>query len=286
MSHILVIADFEDDSFIVLEQAQVLAKAYDCSLRIVNFCYENLAGISDIEAAKQAIISEVHENSAHKLVNTLVKEVDYDFETVWAKNIHLWINDYVTEHKPKMVVKTGHRSEALFYTPTDWHLIRECNVPVMIATDKHWHKANTVLATVDLATNLPEKQQLNEKVLQHASILAKQLHTDMHICYTIEVSPTLSKLGIVNKEILEIQQLGLIKDKVKLMASNFGVNEEHIHIKTGEIDKVVTSVAAACKASHIVVGTVGRKGLEQKLIGNSAEAIMHLAKTDILVLKP
>ena len=283
---ILVIADFEEDKFIVLEQAEILAKAFNCSLRIVNFCYENLAGVSAIEKAKQAIISEVHENSAHKLVNALVKKVEYDFETIWAKNIHVWVNDYVNEHKPKMVVKTGHRSEALFYTPTDWHLVRECNVPVMIATDKHWHKANTVLATVDLATELPEKQQLNEKVLQHASILAKQLNTELHICYTIDVSPTLNKLGIVNKEMVEIQQLGLTKEKVKLMASNFGVSPEQIHIKTGQIDKVVTSVAAECKASHIVVGTVGRQGLEQKLIGNSAEAIMHLAKTDILVLKP
>lgn len=294
---ILVISDIEEQNYTAIKQAAELAKAYQCNLHIINFCYENLRGVADTEAAKAKIIHSLHEVNAHKLVNTLVNKspdgqgegeakIDYNFETIWAKNIHLWISNYVAEHKPFMVVKTGHKSEALLYTPTDWHLIRKCQAPVLIAADKKWHKARNVLATVDLETELSVKKQLNEKVLRHASILAKHINAELHICYTVPYSPLLKKLGLTDMHTLEKMHQDALKDKLQLLAKNYGIVAAHIHIKSGEVAKVITSVAAECKASLVVVGTVGRKGLNQKLVGNTAEAILHLLKTDVLVIKP
>ena len=283
---ILVISDAQEQSYTAIQQAAELAKAYNCPLHIVNFCYQDLRGIADFEQAKSAIVHNLHELNAHKLVNTLQGQAEYHFDTVWSKNIHLWVNDYVKQHNPLMVVKTGHRSEALFYTPTDWHLLRECQVPVLIASDKKWHKARNVLATIDLETELEDKKQLNQKVLQNASIMAKQIDAELHICYVIPYSPLLKSLGLINKQELEKENCKILQEKLTLLASNYNIKPENIHLKSGQIDKVITSVAAECKASLVVVGTVGRQGLEQKLIGNTAENIMHLAKTDLLAIKP
>ncbi len=285
-NHILVIADFEQDKLIAIEQAAILAKAYDCSLQIINFCYEDLHGVSDITRAKQSIINDVHEIAANKLVNALVNKVDYNFQTIWEKNISLKVNEYVAEHHPLLVVKTGHRSEALFYTSTDLHLLRQCPAPIMIASNQHWHKAHNILAAVDLQTEQDDKKQLNEKILQNASIMAKQLNTHLHVCFSIPMSPTLRKLGLINKQQLEAKCTHALQDKINLLANNFGIKVENIHLKAGQPDKVITSVAAECKASLVVIGNMARVGFEQKLIGNTVESILRLVKCDVLVLKP
>ncbi|WP_068546695.1 universal stress protein [Thalassotalea crassostreae] len=286
MNTILVINDSQEQDYTAIKQAADLAKAYKAKLHIVSFCYHNLRGVVDIEEAKARIVQDHHEIAANKLVNTLQGVADYDFETVWEKNVAPWVNKYVTDFKPTMVIKTGHRSEALFYTPTDWHLLRECPAPVYIAANKKWHKANTVLATIDIETLMPDKKQLNEKILEHASILAKQLNTELHVCYAVPITPILRKLGIHNKEKMESDYRADLGDVLKLIATSFGIDINNIHIKAGQVDKVITSVAADCKASIVVTGTVGRKGLEQKIIGNTAESILSLLKTDVLALKP
>lgn len=283
---ILVISDSEEQNYTAILQAAELAKAYQCNLHIVNFCYQELRGFANPEAIKNSIIDNIHELNAHKLVNTLQGITEYQFETIWQKNIHLWVNEYVNEHKPYMVVKTGHRSEALMYTPTDWHLLRECQAPVLIAADNKWHKARNVLATIDLETHLPEKKQLNQKVLEHASILAKQIDAELHICYAIPYAPVMKTIGLMNKKELEQLKINGFRDSINLLMANYGINEANIHIKAGDVSKVITSIAADCKASLVVVGTKGRTGLEQKIIGNTAENIMHLAKTDLLAIKP
>ncbi|MEW6996599.1 universal stress protein [Colwelliaceae bacterium BS250] len=282
---ILVISDSEDQNYTAILQAAELAKAYKCNLHIVNFCYEVLRGFDKTDVIKSNIIGSLHELSAHKLVNTLQGVIEYEFETIWEKDIHFWVNRYVDEHKPFMVVKTGHRSEALLYTPTDWHLLRECQAPVLIAADHKWHNARNVLATIDLDTLLPEKKRLNQKVLEHASILAKHINAELHICYAIPYSPVLKTIGLMNKKELEQINNDNFADDISLLATNYGIDHQNIHIKAGEVSKVITSVAADCKASLVVVGTVGRTGVEQKFIGNTAESIMHLAKTDLLAIK-
>ncbi|QBY03098.1 hypothetical protein E2K93_01375 [Thalassotalea sp. HSM 43] len=283
---ILVISDQQEQNYTAIKQAAELAKAYDCDLHIVNFCYEYLRGVADVEQAKTQIVQRLHELNAHKLVNTLQGLCDYEFETIWAKNIAVWVNEYVAQFNPFMVVKTGHRSEALLYTPSDWHLLREVKAPVMIACDHKWHKARHVLACIDLDTELEDKKRLNKKVLENASIMAKHIGAELHAVYAIGYPSILATVGLLDKkEIVAERQLELA-DRLALLRSNYDIKQENLHIKAGDISKVITSVAADCKASMVVVGTVGRTGLEQKLIGNTAERIMHLCKTDLLALKP
>jgi universal stress protein E len=38
------------------------------------------------------------------------------------------------------------------YTSTDWHLLRECPAPVLLAAEDKWHRTKPVLAALDLGT--------------------------------------------------------------------------------------------------------------------------------------
>ena len=53
---ILVISDSEEQNYTAISQAAELAKAYQCNLHIVNFCYQDLLGFDNAETIKNNII--------------------------------------------------------------------------------------------------------------------------------------------------------------------------------------------------------------------------------------
>jgi universal stress protein E len=65
-----------------------------------------------------------------------------------------------------------------------------------------------------------------------------------------------------------------------------GISKENVHIKQGEPERVIPSIANDLKADLTIVGTIGRKGLKGKLIGNTAEGILGRLYTDILTIRP
>ena len=61
---------------------------------------------------------------------------------------------------------------------------------------------------------------------------------------------------------------------------------DKLHIKAGLPEQVISSLAAKLNADLVIIGSVGNVGIKAKLIGNTAEKIMRLLKTDLLILPP
>ncbi|OUS25344.1 hypothetical protein A9Q98_12265 [Thalassotalea sp. 42_200_T64] len=286
MEKILVIADAYFEKSVALEQADKLAKAYNATLHVVYFYYEDLRGLGEKGSAfKQTILDKMEEKANDQLADVCSNN-DCTYEVVWQKNIQNWICDYAEREQPLMVIKTGHRSETMFYTPTDWHLIRECPTPVLIVAEDKWRKTPNILAAVDLRTELADKQALNHKILAQATSLASKLNTKVHVCYTPLFSKLLRDLGIKFKDEVERQAEKALATMINKLALKYGIDEKNFHIHAGKPEQVIPSMAAKYHAGVVVIGTVGRKGLSQKFIGNTAENILSFLKTDILAIKP
>ena len=73
---------------------------------------------------------------------------------------------------------------------------------------------------------------------------------------------------------------------VSALAKQLGIPEKAFHIKKGPVERVIASQAASTRAQIVVLGTVGRKGVKARLLGNTAERVLRHLKTDILALKP
>ena len=70
------------------------------------------------------------------------------------------------------------------------------------------------------------------------------------------------------------------------MLGKHNIPVENIHIKAGSATKVIPSLASKHAAGLVIIGSIGRKGLKAKLMGNTAEGVLALLKTDILVMQP
>lgn len=287
MTQILVVADFEDNKTIAIKQAINMAGAYNAKLHIVYFCYESLRGVQgDREAVKAQVVAKQATIADQQLANIDFAGVDYSHDVIWEKHIAKWLEDYASNNNPALVLKTGHRTETFFYTPTDWQLLRDCSAPLMIVAEEKWRKKANVLAAVDLQTQSSEKLALNEQVLTQATHLAKHIGGQVYVSYTVPLSPVLKDLGLQFSDEAINEANRTLSGKIADLAAKYDIPTENFDINAGQPEKVIPSMAAKHKAGLVVVGTVGRKGLVGKLVGNTAEKIFKLLKTDVLAIKP
>lgn len=285
MDKILVIADPSFEKTVALKQAEKLANAFNAKMHVVYFYYENVRGLgSKGHAFKESLIARMEEKANDQLAEHCNNN-EHTFEVVWEENIHTWVEQYSATQKPLMVIKTGHRSETMFYTPTDWHLIRECSVPVLIVSETKWHKTPGILAAVDLQTDNEEKLKLNHCILSNAQALAEKLQVNVQVCYVPPFSRILRDFGVQYKDEVEHQANKDLAPIIENLAKQYNIDAKNFHIHAGKPEQVLPSMAAKYHAGIVVVGTTKRKGISQALIGNTAEEILSRLKTDVLAVK-
>ncbi len=285
---ILVVSDKIDTCPAALRQASAMANILKASIHIAVFCYENLRYAKPEEHALiQSRILEAASDQAEIVIQECFgKEVEYTLDVIWEKKVAKWVSEYCDTNKPSMVVKTGHRSETLLYTPTDWHMLREIRAPLLIAAEKKWRHSRNILAAIDLGSKQLTKQELNERILQQSKQLADSFKVELHVCYVPQVSPVLVELGVQNRSDIETSAKQTLAQQIDLLSKKYAIPLTHFHIKAGQPAKVIPSLAADHNVSLVAIGTVGRKGLGANILGNTAEKVLALLKTDVLAMKP
>ena len=79
---------------------------------------------------------------------------------------------------------------------------------------------------------------------------------------------------------------------IAFIAIRFGITNEiepmsgPFFAVLGPVEKVIASQAASKRAQMVVMGTVGRRGVKARLVGNTAEKVLKHLNTDIIALKP
>jgi universal stress protein E len=290
IKNILVISDQKDKSQKALAHAKNLAKRYDANLHVVGFSYENLAILTEsltetqIEQAKEQILQD-HKVWLEEAIAKQKSPNNTTCEIVWSKDIASWVKQHCAD-RFDLIIKTGHRSERAFYVPTDWHLLRNGVSPIMLVAEKKWRKKQSIMVSLDMASKVKSKQALNQKLIEAGKMLAKANDMPLHLCFSLAISPVLKDLGIIDKNKTVKQAKAKYIPLMQAMLGDYSLPPEQIHIKAGDTKKVIPSVASEIGAALVVIGSVGRKGLKAKLLGNTAESVLVLLKTDVLIVQP
>jgi universal stress protein E len=291
MSVILIIADREGEAQVALSRGLSLAGKMGYAAQVVAFCYERLAnmGLGDrnaqaeirkqlIARRKTEVESQIDKNKPSGLRVTCT--------IIWQKDIHHWIDRQCERKSYAAVIKTGKRSESFLYTSTDWHLLRNCPAPVLIAAEKKWRPGKPIVAAIDLASKLRVKQRLNNEVIATAKHYAEALGCPLYLIHALHIPPVLRELDLVDEYTYTKQLKADIRPRLLKLSKAHGIPESQFRLKQGPVDKVIASEAARLKAQLVVMGTVGRKGVKAKLMGNTAEHVLTRLRTDVLAIKP
>lgn len=288
MSKLLIIADIEDKCT-AIPRGLRLAEEMDLVPEVVAFTFTDLKRLrldtAQTAEVKKQLLAERRATVEARVAKFAGDDHRVKISVVWAEDIHTWIikraaGDYAA------VVKSRHKTESLGYTSTDWHLLRECPAPLLLVGKKKWKKGAGVMATIDLDASTKVKQALNAEVITAARHYAEMLDTSLTILCVIDVPTLLAELDLVDPKTYAKERKAKLEPVAKALAEETGLPMSAFHFKRGPVAKTIVSEATALNAQLVVMGTVGRRGVRGKLIGNTAEEALSLLKTDTLTLKP
>ena len=289
MGKILIIADLKDKCFATPRGLQLAAKLGQ-DIDVVAFTYAPLRRLKVSATEEADIRTRLLEEREHDVQARIDKYKQPDqnvtLKVVWEKNIDRWITRQCAGDQYTGVIKTGNRSESLVHTSTDWQLLRECPAPLLLVAEKKWHRAKPVLVTLDLSSEVATKRKLNDKTLGIAKGLAAALGVELEIITAIEIPTLLSDLDLVDPATYAREAKEAMKPQIRKLAAAHDIPEKAFHCKRGPVEKVITSQAAKVRAQVVVMGTVARKGVKARLLGNTAEKVLRHMKTDVLAIKP
>ena len=293
MKKLLVIADRQGGRNTALLRAIDLQKHLGCSITLMGFCYVNIDGIEDSELSKlsrkelEKKITKRREQELKTFVSGLPsKPKKINIEIQWSKNIVPAIKAFCEKHTFDMVIKSGLRNETLAYTSTDWHLLRECKTPVMITASKSWKKKPNIIASIDFSTKTKTKIKLNHAIMAQAQSLATTLNEQAHIAFALPIPQPLVDMDIIDAKKYAREKRRKLQPTIDAFCKQYDIDKDHLHIKTGDPAKIIPGIANKLKSDLVVIGTVGRKGIKGKLVGNTAESVLTRLHTDIVAIKP
>lgn len=218
--------------------------------------------------------------------------IPIEIKVVWHNRPFEAIINEVTEFQHDLVLKMAHQVDklsAVIFTPTDWHLLRKCPCPVWMVKDQPWPVGGKALVAVNLASEEPYHDTLNEKLVTVTQRLAKKVNnTEIHLIAAYPSAPINIAIELpdfdpdVYNEAIRGQHL----IAMKALRQKYAMDESFTHVERGQPEEVIPEIAEKLQAGVVVLGSVGRTGLSAAFLGNTAEQVIDHLRCDLLVIKP
>jgi len=296
LNHILAVVDFRQSKHFALPRAIEYSKQFGGKVTILANCYEGfmdfIPSSSSIDHDKiKAEAIKQNKKKLEELVDGIDhQEVDLELEILWSKSLHDGLIDYVNKNDFDLVVKTAHRHnplEKLLFTPTDWHLLRDTQTNLLFVKKNQWTNRKGVLGAINIEDD-EKHRKLNKRIINTTVELADAAQCKANIINTFPWPMVqLDKF----KYLFDNQDPFLtIKETHAKSVNNFvnSVTEFKGNIIIGEglePEETIPKLAKSTHSSLLVMGSVGRKGIEAVIVGNTAEKILDELECEVLVLK-
>ncbi len=172
----------------------------------------------------------------------------------------------------------------------DMHLMRKCPVPLWIARSDSFGQYRSIVAAVDVDSEVSTNEQLNKLILDLSIALARQSGCALHIAHACWVHNE-GFLGTLGNgagreaiEAMEAEREAALRELLKTRDME-GI-EYHVALGKVRPAEHVLAVAKKVNADLVVMGTVARTGIPGFFIGNNAEKILSRLRCSALTVKP
>ena len=276
-------------------RAEALAKAMSASLYIVAFVYVDafeMFDLIDVDIRKKAREDYLlkHRDWLEAQAQILRQRgFDVESEVIWIEHPLEKIFKYIRYFDVSLVIKGAHQESALkriFFTPLDWHLLRDCAVPVHLVVDARNPLPRKILATVDVLHDDVSTRQLNDLIINSASKLASQCHAALQVLAVYDWSALyVSDVGVGKVPISVSPSYDERKEKFDILAERHSITKNNRHFIAGSPIKAIAEYATKSACDMLVMGTVTHR-VFHKILGTTAESILYRPPCSVLAIKP
>ena len=281
VKHVLVIADIDCDETLALEKARDITLPISTTLEIIKFI--QCSDESELSAAQQ--MEQARESLAVTIKSVFNGSTEIISKVVNVENITAWMVEHCQQKSVDLVVKSRHRTESLFHTPTDWQLIRQLSCPVLLTSHIRWKTQANILLALDLSSDENKHQQLNRLVLSWGKFWSSVNNHQLRAAYSIPIAKPLLELDVVDSNEIEQKKSPQAKENMQALLALCDMEAVPSHITAGPPEKNIPHLAGELHCDLVIIGTVGRQGLSGYVKGNTAEKVLHNLRTDCLIVK-
>jgi universal stress protein E len=186
--------------------------------------------------------------------------------------------------RPWLVAKdTDHHTllQRTLLTNTDWHLIRECPVPLLLVKKRDIGVKPIVLAAVDPLHVHDKPAALDDAIYKFAAMLSESSGGALHLVHAsappmgVQIPPHV--WALVSAE---------HRKAIATFVETHPVAGDNVHVVDGLGHEVLQHVAKQQEADFLVMGAVARRGIKKLLIGSTAARVLDRLPCDLVIIKP
>jgi len=293
--NLLVMVDPTKSEQPSLRRAVFLARSYGAKISVLLCVY-------DLSYEMTSMLSQEERDSMRKVVieqhQLWLDEVIEEYSDIAMNTSVTWHNrpfeaaiKQVQANNHDLLIKATHHHDKLksvIFTPTDWHLLRKSPCDVLLVKDHDWPIDGTIVTAINAVSEDKDHINLNNKVLQHASDMAKVISANVKVVNAYPGTPINIAIEIPEFNTAAYNQS--VKqhhvEKTHLLAQQFDIDSNQCIVDEGLAEDVIPRVSTTLDAELVIIGTIGRTGLSAAFIGNTAEHVIDGINCDLLAVKP
>jgi universal stress protein E len=222
--------------------------------------------------------------------------VEAHTQTVWAAPLHEQIGVRAEAVHADLVVKSTDyhsRIRRTLFSGTDWNLIRDCPMPLLLAKKAPWPSSPVVVAALDPLHAHDKPAVLDRQLIESAQLIAKMLNGSVAALHVHALPGALEAMGdaaaaatLTTAPLPESPSLEEIAGSLAQLLEPYGVPPDRQHVETGRPADGIVAFATDRNADLVVMGAVSRSRLERFFVGSTAESVLDRLPCNVLVEKP
>ncbi len=220
--------------------------------------------------------------------------IDVTTHIVGGGPLHDRILEWLRGTAVDLVIKDTHHHPLLkraLIAGTDYRLIRDCPLPLLLSKPRPWNKSPIFAAAIDPGHRHLQAALLDRRILDCAASLAKALSGELHVVnayfpttMAAAVGPRTQSSLALSPEMLAVEQ-GFHRAKIGALIERYEIPDNRVHVDMGIPTEYLPRIAMEYTMDVMVMGVLSRGHFKRAIIGNTAEHVLDDLQCDVLVVK-
>jgi universal stress protein E len=280
-TQLFVIIDPTAPQQLALVKALLIAKMGDCHIHAFLCVYaaiEEIEGYASRKDLKRKSLAQAAALLEELMQPCKLSGVSYTTEVVWNDKWAEAAMRAISHSGCDLVIKSSYQhgqARRFFSKTSDYYLMRHCACPILFTHEAQEWKSDRILACLDLESADPAHARLNRTILADARALANIIGMDLYVACAYVDTIDREHLPLASRQ-FEVSPESLSK--------SLDLAPERILLRQGSVVETLQAICEETDPCIVVIGTLARRGISGKLIGNTAEQLLDIVNADLLTV--
>jgi universal stress protein E len=207
-------------------------------------------------------------------------------ESQWHVPLEQGIVEHAIRSRADLVIKDTHRHRPESHMPsvqTDWVLIRQLPMPLLLVRPTPWGSRPLVSAAVDPCHGADRPAELDRSLQQLGYALSQVLTGNLVLLHVLEPTPHLPD------QVISVQEQAAHREKQRAEVMKF-LNEGPVETREtrfieGNVPEGIVRVVQNMRPAILLMGVAARQRLQVGSV-STASQVLEQTECDLLVIKP